>query len=132
MLQRDRQIRTQIHQLADAALFAMSFWLAYFIRSDPFIADWFPNNPVSLDAFDRVLRFLFALVPAAPLDHRAIPELPGTQLRREECGCFQRTARDFQNDRKGNCHIVHLLPRPHTGSTNKSHHEVNLFGSRHG
>ena len=67
MLQRDRQIRTQIHQLADAGLFAISFWLAYYFRSQPFIADWFPNNPVSLDAFDRVMRFLFALVPAAPL-----------------------------------------------------------------
>ena len=29
MLQRDRQIRTQVHQLADASLFAVSFWLAY-------------------------------------------------------------------------------------------------------
>jgi len=67
MLQRDRQIRTQLHQLADAGLFAISFWLAYFFRSQPFIADWFPNNPVALDDFDRVMRFLFALVPAAPL-----------------------------------------------------------------
>jgi exopolysaccharide biosynthesis polyprenyl glycosylphosphotransferase len=67
MLQRARQIRTQIHQLADAGLFAISFWLAYFFRSQPFVADWFPNNPVSLDAFDHVMRFLFALVPAAPL-----------------------------------------------------------------
>jgi exopolysaccharide biosynthesis polyprenyl glycosylphosphotransferase len=67
MLQRDRQIRTQIHQLADAGLFAMSFWLAYYFRSQPLVADFFPNNPVTLDAFDRVMRFLFALVPAAPL-----------------------------------------------------------------
>ncbi len=67
MLQRDRQIRTQIHQLADAGLFAMSFWLAYYFRSQPFVSEWFPNNPVHLDDFDRVMRFLFALVPAAPL-----------------------------------------------------------------
>jgi exopolysaccharide biosynthesis polyprenyl glycosylphosphotransferase len=67
MLQRDRQIRTQIHQLADAALFAMSFWLAYFLRSQPVVADFFGNNQVTMEDFDRVSRFLFALVPAAPL-----------------------------------------------------------------
>jgi exopolysaccharide biosynthesis polyprenyl glycosylphosphotransferase len=67
MLQRDRHIRTQIHQLADAGLFAMSLWLAYYFRSQTFVSEWFPNNPVHLDDFDRVLRFLFALVPGAPL-----------------------------------------------------------------
>jgi exopolysaccharide biosynthesis polyprenyl glycosylphosphotransferase len=67
MLQRDRQIRTQIHQLADAGLFAISFWLAFYLRSRPPVADWFPNSAVSLDDFAPVMRFLFALVPAAPL-----------------------------------------------------------------
>jgi hypothetical protein len=41
MLQRDRQIRTQVHQLVDACLFAASFWLAYAVRATPwFTAGW--------------------------------------------------------------------------------------------
>ena len=40
MLRRDRQIRTQIHQLADACLFAVSFWLAYALRTNPHIDAW--------------------------------------------------------------------------------------------
>ena len=35
MLSRRHRIRTQISQLVDAALFAVSFWLAYRLRSDP-------------------------------------------------------------------------------------------------
>ena len=35
MLRRDRQIRTQISQLADAFLVAVSFWLAFVLRADP-------------------------------------------------------------------------------------------------
>jgi exopolysaccharide biosynthesis polyprenyl glycosylphosphotransferase len=66
MLQRDRQIRTQIHQLADAALFAMSLWLAYFVRSHISVGTLF-GNQVTMDDFEAVVRFLFALVPAAPL-----------------------------------------------------------------
>ena len=34
MLRRDRQIQTQIHQLADACLVALSFWLAYLLRAN--------------------------------------------------------------------------------------------------
>ena len=48
MLRRDRQIRTQIHQLADACLFAASFWLAYVLRADPeIVAGWIwpPSRP---------------------------------------------------------------------------------------
>jgi len=33
MLRRDRQIRRQVHQLLDALLFAVSFWLAYQLRA---------------------------------------------------------------------------------------------------
>ena len=40
MLQRDRQIRTQVHQLADACLFAASFWLAYVVRGNAAFTDW--------------------------------------------------------------------------------------------
>ena len=41
MLQRDRQIRTQVLQLADACLFAASFWLAYAVRGNlAFVDEW--------------------------------------------------------------------------------------------
>ncbi len=39
MLQRDRQIRTQMHQITDACLFAASFWLALKARSSPDIIE---------------------------------------------------------------------------------------------
>ena len=39
MLRRHRQIRTQIHQLMDAGLFAVSFWLAYVLRSNTYLTD---------------------------------------------------------------------------------------------
>ena len=39
MLRRDRQIRMQIHQLMDACLFALSFWLAYKVRSNEDLID---------------------------------------------------------------------------------------------
>ena len=32
MLQRDRHIRTQMQQMGDAGIFALSFWLAYALR----------------------------------------------------------------------------------------------------
>ena len=78
MLQRDRHIRTQIQQLADACLFAASFWLAYALRSDADFSDWitvwlggwfpfFRLQQIPADAFLSVLWLYFALVPAAPL-----------------------------------------------------------------
>ena len=33
MLRSDRQLRTQIHQLMDGALFAIGFWLAHWMRA---------------------------------------------------------------------------------------------------
>ena len=73
MLQRDRHIRTQVRQLGDAALFALSFWLAYSLRG----SDWFTQgfeqifhhrlDTIAPDAFDRIVWLYFALVPAAPL-----------------------------------------------------------------
>src|SRR5215475_14901751 len=35
MLRRDRLMRMQVHQVVDAALFALSFWLAYVLRWNP-------------------------------------------------------------------------------------------------
>ncbi|HZI31161.1 MAG TPA: sugar transferase, partial [Candidatus Binatia bacterium] len=78
MLQRDRQIRTQVQQLADACLFAASFWIAYTLRSDHAFSDWisvwlggwisfFQLERIPSDAFEKVVWLYFALVPAAPL-----------------------------------------------------------------
>ncbi len=67
MLQRDRQIRTQIHQIADACLFAASFWLAYCLRGMSFFSDWFGLERIPPEFFGQMVWVYFALVPAAPL-----------------------------------------------------------------
>ena len=67
MLRRDRQIRTQIHQLADASLFAVSFWLAYALRTNAQIIAWLGLEPMRFDIFNSVVWLYFALIPAAPL-----------------------------------------------------------------
>ena len=67
MLQRDRQFRTQLYQLTDAAIFAFSFWLAYMVRADHTIATWLNLNVVDPEAFKDIGILYFVLVPAAPL-----------------------------------------------------------------
>src|SRR5665213_589579 len=75
MLQRDRQIRTQVHQLVDACLFAASFWLAYAVRGNLAFTDWvnlaLPNahklDVIPPGMFENVWWLYFALIPAAPL-----------------------------------------------------------------
>ena len=67
MLQRDRVIRTQVQQLADASLFAMSFWLAYCLREMPFFSNSLGLETISPEAFGQNVWLYFALVPAAPL-----------------------------------------------------------------
>lgn len=67
MLQRDRQIRTQIQQLADACLFAMSLWLAYALRENETFSHWLGLELISHETFNQVVWLYFALVPAAPL-----------------------------------------------------------------
>jgi len=56
MLRRDRQIRTQISQLADAFLVAVGFWFAFVLRADPQFAAWLnldqiPSDTLNKDAF---------------------------------------------------------------------------------
>jgi exopolysaccharide biosynthesis polyprenyl glycosylphosphotransferase len=65
MLRRDRQIRRQIHQLMDACLFAVSFWLAYVLRSDPNIIDIFSLSPIA--PFASFVWVYLILIPASPL-----------------------------------------------------------------
>jgi exopolysaccharide biosynthesis polyprenyl glycosylphosphotransferase len=66
MLRRDRQMRMQIHQLMDACLFAVSFWLAYELRFDPTVIEWLklPPPPAELESF---FWFYLVLIPAGPL-----------------------------------------------------------------
>jgi len=69
MLRRDRQIRTQYHQLADACLFAASFWMAYLLRIDPQIGAWLHLPAISNESLDaqKLIWLYFALIPSAPL-----------------------------------------------------------------
>jgi exopolysaccharide biosynthesis polyprenyl glycosylphosphotransferase len=67
MLQRDRQIRTQIHQIADAFLFAVGFWVAFALRTNPQIIAWLNLEGMSPDTFGSVAWLYLILIPAAPL-----------------------------------------------------------------
>jgi exopolysaccharide biosynthesis polyprenyl glycosylphosphotransferase len=55
----------QIHQLMDACLFALSFWLAYVIRSDLNVIDLLSLKPVN--PFHDYVWLYLILIPAAPL-----------------------------------------------------------------
>ena len=67
MLQRDRYIRTQVQQISDACVFAVSFWFAFILRGTPAFYHYLHLDPVGTNAFDQVVWLYFALVPAAPL-----------------------------------------------------------------
>jgi exopolysaccharide biosynthesis polyprenyl glycosylphosphotransferase len=66
MLRRDRQIRMQIHQLMDACLFAIGFWLAYELRANPDIIDLFGLRQWTTP-FEVYVPLYLVLIPAAPL-----------------------------------------------------------------
>jgi exopolysaccharide biosynthesis polyprenyl glycosylphosphotransferase len=66
MLQRDRQIRTQISQFADAFLVAVSFWLAFVLRADPQISAWLRLDPISGDTLNQDAKLIpVAMIAAA-------------------------------------------------------------------
>jgi len=65
MLRRDRQIRMQIHQLMDACLFAVSFWLAYELRANEAVIEHLDLLPI--ESFTAYSWFFVILIPAAPL-----------------------------------------------------------------
>lgn len=84
----------QIHQLMDACLFAVSFWIAYELRFDPAVIEWFnlPAPPPELASF---YWFYLLLIPAAPLvlESQGFYERPITGSRRVMMwalfkGCF--------------------------------------------
>jgi hypothetical protein len=69
MLQRDRQIRTQVHQLTDACLFAISFWLAFAVRGNgrpQIVSLALASGSIPPEMFERMGGF-FSARPAAPL-----------------------------------------------------------------
>jgi exopolysaccharide biosynthesis polyprenyl glycosylphosphotransferase len=66
MLRRNRLIRMQLHELLDACLFALSFWLAYQLRSDPDIIELF-DLPPATGPFGPYVWLYLVLIPAAPM-----------------------------------------------------------------
>ena len=66
MLRRDRQMRMQIHQLMDACLFAVSFWLAFELRSNPTMIRYFGLIPFD-ESFANYFWFYLILIATAPL-----------------------------------------------------------------
>jgi len=67
MLRRDRQMRAQVHQLVDAFLFAVGFWLVGVLRADPQIIEWLHLKTLPPNAFENVGWLYFLLIPGAPL-----------------------------------------------------------------
>ena len=67
MSRRDRQIRTQIHQVADAFLFAASFWMAFALRANPQVVAWLNLYSIPSAAFSSVAWLYFPLIIAGPL-----------------------------------------------------------------
>ena len=65
MLRRYRQIRMQIHQLMDACLFAVAFWLAYVLRTSVEVADFLGRTPEA-SSFESYVWLYLILIPAAP------------------------------------------------------------------
>jgi exopolysaccharide biosynthesis polyprenyl glycosylphosphotransferase len=66
MLRRDRLIRMQIHQLMDACLFAIAFWLAFVLRANLDIIDLF-GLPEWTEPFETYMPLYLILIPATPL-----------------------------------------------------------------
>ncbi len=64
MLRRDRIVRMQFQQLVDACLFALSFWLAYSLRSNRAFIEFFSLQSVA--EFRDEWLFLL-IIPAAPM-----------------------------------------------------------------
>jgi hypothetical protein len=65
MLRGDRLIRMQINQFLDAAIFALSFWLAYALRANPVLIRYLHQDPVT--PFDHYKWLFLVLIPGVPL-----------------------------------------------------------------
>ncbi|HEY4416742.1 MAG TPA: sugar transferase [Verrucomicrobiae bacterium] len=69
MLQRDHRFRTQLHQLTDACVFAVAFWLAFALRGNPLFSQLIGMDAVKVGEanFDKILWLYLVIFPAAPL-----------------------------------------------------------------
>lgn len=67
MLGRDRIVRMQVHELVDACLFAVSFWLAFVLRSNPSIISMFSLQHVDAVANTEYIWLYLLLIPASPM-----------------------------------------------------------------
>jgi exopolysaccharide biosynthesis polyprenyl glycosylphosphotransferase len=67
MLRRDRLIRMQIHEVLDACLFALSFWLAYEVRTDKAVIYLFDLVPLEASSFNNYIWLYVILLPVAPM-----------------------------------------------------------------
>ncbi|MGC9944367.1 MAG: sugar transferase [Verrucomicrobiota bacterium] len=68
MLQRDHRFRTQLQQLTDACLFALSFGLAFALRgNEGFSRLFFGLDAVSGDAFYKIVWLYLVIFPTVPL-----------------------------------------------------------------
>jgi len=65
MLRRDRLIRMQIHQFLDAGIFAFSFWVAYALRANPYLINYFHQDEVA--PFENFKWLFLVLIPGVPL-----------------------------------------------------------------
>lgn len=65
MLRRQRQIRTQVHKILDAGLFALAFWLAHFVRSHWRIEIF--GGTAEIKAFEEYVWLLLVIFPVAPI-----------------------------------------------------------------
>jgi len=57
--------RAQIHQVADACLFAASFWIAFALRTNPQVVAWLNLDPTPTP--ERCRLALLPLIVGAPL-----------------------------------------------------------------
>jgi exopolysaccharide biosynthesis polyprenyl glycosylphosphotransferase len=69
MLQRDHRFRTQVHQLADACVFAVAFWLAFALRGNYAFSHLFGMDPVTVAEadFNKIVWLYLVIFPGAPL-----------------------------------------------------------------
>lgn len=65
MLRRQRQIRAQIHKLADASIFAGALWLTHWIRQDNDVLAVF-GGTTHIESFSDFAWLLLVIVPMAP------------------------------------------------------------------
>ena len=66
MLRRQRRIRTQVQKLLDGSLFALSLWLAHYLRSHVFKIAVFGGTP-DIEPFDEWVWLFLIIIPIAPL-----------------------------------------------------------------